>query len=131
MFRLLLLPPLAVCLVISLMTACSDNKKSAPQKPPVPVTTALAVQKTIPMQLHAIGTVEAYVSVEIKAQTSGQVLKVHFREGDDVKKGDLLFTIDPQPLQAALEKAEAELERDIIVAENAQQEAERFAALVE
>ena len=79
---------------------------------PVPVLVAKAIRKTVAEQLHAIGRVEAYSTVQVKAQINGQVMQVHFKEGQDVGKGDLLFTIDPRPFQAALNQAEADLNRD-------------------
>jgi multidrug efflux system membrane fusion protein len=79
---------------------------------PVPVLVAEAIRKTVAQRLHAIGRVEAYSTVEIKSQISGQVMQVHFKEGQDVNKGDLLFTIDPRPFEAALNQALADLNRD-------------------
>ncbi|HLI79017.1 MAG TPA: efflux RND transporter periplasmic adaptor subunit [Candidatus Binataceae bacterium] len=79
---------------------------------PVPVLVAKAIRKTVAQRLHAIGRVEAYSTVEIKSQINGQVMKVHFKEGQDVAKGDLLFTIDPRPFVAALNQAIADLNRD-------------------
>jgi multidrug efflux system membrane fusion protein len=79
---------------------------------PVPVLVAKAVRKTVAQRLHAIGRVEAYSTVQVKAQISGQLMKVHFKEGEDVGKGDLLFTIDPRPFEAALNQALADLNRD-------------------
>ena len=79
---------------------------------PVPVLVAKAMRKTVAEQLHAIGRVEAYSTVQVKAQISGQVMEVHFKEGQDVGKGDLLFIIDPRPFEAALNQAGADLNRD-------------------
>ncbi|MGH7914036.1 MAG: efflux RND transporter periplasmic adaptor subunit, partial [Candidatus Binataceae bacterium] len=78
----------------------------------VPVLVAHAIQKTVPIQLHAIGTVEAYSTVSVKSQIDGYIAAVSFHEGQDVKKGDLLVQIDPRPYQAALNQAEANLARD-------------------
>jgi membrane fusion protein, multidrug efflux system len=78
----------------------------------VPVLVAKAIRKTVAQRLHAIGRVEAYSTVEIKSQINGQVMQVHFKEGQDVAKGDLLFTIDPRPFEAALNQAVADLSRD-------------------
>ncbi len=79
---------------------------------PVPVLVSKAIRKTVAQRIHAIGRVEAYSTVEIKSQISGQVTQVHFKEGQDVSKGDLLFTIDPRPFEAALNQALADLNRD-------------------
>ncbi len=78
----------------------------------VPVLVAKAEKKTVATRLHAIGRVEAYSTVNIKAQLDGIVTQVHFKEGQEVKRGDLLFTIDPRPFEAALRQAEANLARD-------------------
>ena len=72
---------------------------------PVPVLVAKVIRKTVAQRLHAIGRVEAYSTVEIKSQINGQVMQVHFKEGQEVRRGDLLFTIDPRPFEAALNSA--------------------------
>jgi multidrug efflux system membrane fusion protein len=78
----------------------------------VPVLVAKVARKSIAQKIHAIGRVEAYSTVDIKAQVSGQLEKVHFDEGQFVKKGDVLFTLDPRPFEAALKQAEAALVRN-------------------
>jgi multidrug efflux system membrane fusion protein len=95
----------------------------------VAVTAAAAVQKTVPVQLTAIGTVESYASVSIKSRISGQLVQVHFKEGQDVSKGDLLFTIDPRPYEVALKEAQARLAKDKVLAEKAEIDARRYADL--
>ena len=110
--------------------ACSGKKEKPAAKPQVLVTVADAVEKSVPVQIRAIGNVEAYNSVEIKAQINGQVSRVHFEEGDDVRKGALLFTIDPRPFEAALRQAEAALARDRAQARFAGEQAARYGALL-
>jgi multidrug efflux system membrane fusion protein len=78
----------------------------------VPVTVAKVVQKNVPVEVQVIGNVEAYSTISVKAQVGGQLTEVHFAEGDYCKKGDLLFEIDPRPLEAALAQAQANLKRD-------------------
>lgn len=78
----------------------------------MPVLVATALQKTVATRIHAIGRIEAYSTVEIKAQVNGEVTEVHFKEGQDVKKGDLLFNLDPRPFQAELAHAKAALAKD-------------------
>lgn len=113
------------------LPSCSDQKSAKQmEKPPVPVAVATVVKKTVPFELRAIGNVEAYSTVSIKSQIGGELLYVHFREGQDVKKGDLLFTIDPRPYEAALRQTEANLARDTAQMENARQEARRYQELV-
>jgi multidrug efflux system membrane fusion protein len=123
--------PCFICFLFLLasVTACSE-KQQTPQKPPVPVTAATAVQKTVPVQLSAIGNVEAYSTVSVKSQIGGVLTRVHFREGQDVNTGDLLFTIDPRPYEAALRQAEANLAKDNAQLANARKEVQRYAELV-
>ncbi|MEJ2165891.1 MAG: efflux RND transporter periplasmic adaptor subunit [Desulfobacterales bacterium] len=97
--------------------------------PAVAVTAAAAVQKTVPVQLTAIGTVESCASVSIKSRISGQLVKVHFKEGQDVSQGDLLFTIDPRPYEVALKEAQARLAKDKVLTEKAEIDARRYADL--
>ncbi|HTS31593.1 MAG TPA: efflux RND transporter periplasmic adaptor subunit [Bryobacteraceae bacterium] len=78
----------------------------------VPVTVAQATQKNVPVEVQVIGNVEAYSTISVKAQVTGQLTKVDFHEGDYVKKNEELFTIDPRPLQAALNQAQANLAKD-------------------
>ena len=78
----------------------------------VPVTVATVRQKTVPVEEQVIGNVEAYSTISVKAQVSGQLTEVHFKEGDFVKKNDLLFVIDPRPFQAALDQAVATVAKD-------------------
>ena len=138
---------------------CSNNTSGKPAKPPVQVTVAPVTQKEVPVQLRVIGNVQAYSTVTVKSLAGGALSQVHFTEGQDVKKGDLLFTIDPRPLETALKQAEANLakdraqvdqvdadlaknmglvkqaeaniERDVAQAENAKVEAKRYESLVE
>jgi multidrug efflux system membrane fusion protein len=98
---------------------------------PVPVLIAQAVQRTVPIQLHAIGTVEAYSTVSVRSQIDGKIAEVHFHEGEDVKKGALLVTIDPRPLQAALHQAQANLARDRAQLAQAANDEKRYGYLLE
>jgi multidrug efflux system membrane fusion protein len=97
----------------------------------VPVVVATAVQKSVPTQIRAVGNVEAYSTVAIKSQVTGVIYKIHFKEGDDVKKDQLLFTIDPRPFEAAVKQAEANLARDNAQLNNARDQAKRYAELVD
>jgi multidrug efflux system membrane fusion protein len=91
---------------------------------------AHVIQKTLPVQLRAVGIVEAYSTVSVRTQVTGTLTNVHFKEGQDVKKGELLFTIDPRPFEAALKQVEANLTRDLAQLENAVQQARRYGELV-
>ena len=97
----------------------------------VPVLVATAVQKIMPVQLRAVGNVEAYTTVSVKSQVTGVLNQAHFKEGQDVKKGQLLFTIDPRPFDAALKQAEANLARDSAQLRNLREQVRRYADLVE
>jgi len=97
----------------------------------VPVTVATAVQKNVPVQIRAVGNVEPYQTVSIKSQVTGVITQAHFKEGQDVKKGQLLFTIDPRPLEAALKQAEANLARDAAQLNNWREQVKRYRELVD
>lgn len=110
--------------------ACTATKEQPKAKPPVPVKVAQAQQKNVPVRIKAIGTVEAFTSVALKSQVSGQVTRIHFREGSDVKKGDLLISIDPEPFRATLSHYEATLVKDQAQARFAHEQAQRYAGLL-
>jgi multidrug efflux system membrane fusion protein len=111
------------------MLGCAE-KKEKPREERVPVTIATAEQRDIPIQVRAIGSVQPISTVAVRALVAGQLQRVWFREGDDVHKGQMLFTIDPGPYQATLSQAEANLARDEAQARNADAEAKRYAELV-
>jgi multidrug efflux system membrane fusion protein len=116
-----------VAIAMASLTGCSNSGASAAGSAPgggggkggrggrggdVPVTIAKASQKNVPVEIQVIGNVEAYSTITVKAQTGGQLVAVHFHEGDYVKKGDPLFEIDRRPLEAALNQATANAARD-------------------
>lgn len=111
------------------LASCSDNKGKT-QRPPAVVAVGQAIQKSVPYELRAVGTIEAYSNVSIKAQVTGRLEKVHFKEGQFVKKGALLFTVDPRQQQASVRQAEAALARDIAQFENAREDERRYAELL-
>jgi len=117
-----------ICMIF--LTRSEGTPQREKRETLVPVKVAVAVQKAVPVQLQAVGTVEAYASVSVKSRIDGELVKVHFREGQDVRKGDLLFTIDPRPYEAALKEAQARLERDVALADKAEMDARRYAELV-
>ena len=120
--------PLAAVLLAAL-GACSAPKERPKEK--TPVTVAPASLQSVPYTITANGTVEAVQSVAIQPQVAGPVVQVAFNEGDEVRQGQVLFRIDPRPFQAALAQARAVLARDLVQAQNAAREAERYASLVE
>jgi multidrug efflux system membrane fusion protein len=99
--------------------------------PAVPVTLAKVSRKPMPLELNAIGTVEASSSVAVRAQITGELTSVNFKEGDDVEQGQVLFTLDHRPLEAALKQAEAALARDQAQLANATAQAQRSKELAE
>ena len=96
----------------------------------VPVTIAAAVTRDVPVTIRAIGTVEAYNTVSVRSQVGGELKRVGFREGQDVKAGDLLFVIDPRPYEAALQAALSDSARDAAMAASAAAQATRYGDLI-
>jgi membrane fusion protein, multidrug efflux system len=99
------------------LAGCTESPKAGaqakpPAPPPVPVGASVAEQKEVPLQVITVGTVQAYTTVGVKSQVAGQIVRVHFAEGQEVKQGQALFTIDPRPFEASLRQAEATLSRD-------------------
>lgn len=109
----------------------SQREAKAPQPPAVPVTVASVIQKDMPLEISVIGTVEAYSTVAVRAQITGELTSVNFQQGDDVEAGQVLFTLDRRPLEASLHQAEANLERDSAQADHAKVSAQRTQDLAE
>jgi multidrug efflux system membrane fusion protein len=115
----LLWAALAACLAAS---ACSGGEAVATTPPSggrgagggqnaqVPVTVAKAVQKSMPITIQGIGTVIAASTVSVRAQITGEMMSVNFKEGEDVEKGQVLVTLDKRPYEAALQQAQATLD---------------------
>ena len=94
-------------------TGCTGKSAPSPRKAEaVPVVVATVNQRTVPVDIQAVGNVEAYATITVKSQVGGELVEVHFREGDFVKKGDVLFTIDRRLLEAQVKQAEATMARD-------------------
>jgi multidrug efflux system membrane fusion protein len=106
----------ASCLAVVnflLLVACSGRGTvTAPLAPEAPVTVATVVQRTAPIDIQVIGNVEAYETISVKSQIGGILERVNIREGDYVRKNDLLFVIDARPYEAAVKQAEANLAHD-------------------
>jgi membrane fusion protein, multidrug efflux system len=121
----------AASFLIPLATlGCSKEQAApAPRAAAIPVIVSKVTQKAMPVQLTAIGNVGGY-TVSVEAQVSGELLDVHFKEGDSVHEGQLLFTIDPRPYEAALARTQAMLVRDKAVDANNQAQAQRIAKLL-
>ena len=116
------LTPVLLLLATVVYAGCSGDTAESKQplrRPPVPVAVVKVEQKTMPLQIQAIGTVESYAVVSVKAQVGGELSRVHVKEGQDVKKGDLLFTIDPRPFEAVLAQAQATLSKNQVAVQQA------------
>jgi len=97
------------------------NQAKANQPPVRPVLVAKVITKDVPVYLDEIGTCAAYETVQVQAQVSGKILERNFQDGSDVKTGDLLFTIDPRPYQAAVDQAKAQALLDQITLKRQQE----------
>ncbi|TAK88096.1 MAG: efflux RND transporter periplasmic adaptor subunit [Betaproteobacteria bacterium] len=111
--------------------AKGGGKGAAKGPPAVPVSVAVVARQTVPVRLNAIGNVEAYSTVAVKARVDGQIVEVNLRDGAPVRKGDVLFRIDPRPYEAALRQAEANALRDAAAREQAQSQARRYQELLD
>lgn len=113
--------------------ACSDQKNDLSKMKRdrvVPVTITPVEEKNVPVQLTAIGNGEAFATVSIKARVTGELKEVHFREGQDISQGALLFTIDPAPFEGELKRVQANLAKDMALAKKAEEDQRRYADLV-
>jgi multidrug efflux system membrane fusion protein len=121
---LILITIAAMC---GIQAGCSSQPTATPAMVmgPVPVTVTTVGVKTVPVEVRAIGNVEALATVSVKALVAGTVEQANFREGQDVKKGDLLFQLDERPFRATLLQLEANLARNEAELKNAQSQAER------
>jgi multidrug efflux system membrane fusion protein len=105
--------PFALAAAALTVGGCAKDENRGPMtRPPSPVLVAKAVAKTVPNQLHEIGNVEAFATVNIKSRVEGELVAIHFHEGDFVEKGQLLFTLDSRPFAAAVKLAQANLAKD-------------------
>jgi multidrug efflux system membrane fusion protein len=108
----------------------SDKSSREGEGSSVPVKVATVEQKDVPVQLNAIGNVEAYSIVEVKPQVDGELSKVYFKEGENVSKDELLFLIDTRPYENDLRQAEANMARDTAMLKKAEQDALRYEDLI-
>jgi multidrug efflux system membrane fusion protein len=142
LFRKIQFVLLAVAIVFA--TACTEKKaQTAGGPPPVPVSVATAASESVPVEIRVVGDVEPSSTVQIKSQVAGELMSVHFTEGQNVEKGQLLFEIDARPYEEALRQAEANVARDqaqlrqseatrlkdIASLKNADADADRYTAL--
>ena len=124
--------PLArVGLLALALAACQQQAQPAFERPPAPVTVAAAIARDTPLYIDAVGKAVANEVVSVQPQISGRIVKIHFADGADLKQGDLLFSIDPRPVQATVQQAEANVARDQAQARQAEANAARDQAAVQ
>jgi membrane fusion protein, multidrug efflux system len=109
----------------------AQDTKAARAAPAIPVAVATVAQQTVAVRIQAIGNVEAYSTVALKARVDGQIVEVNFKEGQEVKKGAALFKIDARPFEATLRQAEANLMRDTAQKEQARSQERRYQELLQ
>src|ERR1022692_2364488 len=126
---MLLFPLAAVLLVSGCTNKAQQMGGGSGRRPPAPVVVAGVEQLDIPVQIKAIGNVEAYQTVQIRSQVNGQIQKIFFKEGEDVHQGQPLFQLDKRPFQADLEKAIGQMKHDQAQAENSRIQADRYSGL--
>ena len=116
---------LLLLLLVGAEAGCESKSKAAKAEEAVPVSVAVVKVEDVPREVQAFGVVEASSTVDVRAQVQGLITQVHFHEGDVVKRGDPLFSVDTRPYSATLLAAQAELLRNQAVAAQASLEAER------
>lgn len=123
--------PAALAALGTLASGCAKQQAAPAARPPAAVTVGKVSVKTMPVEVVAVGNVEAISTVSIRAQVAGEVQEVHFKEGDFVSKGQALLTIDPRPYEAALAQAKAALARDKATGVYNRSQAVRYKTLFE
>jgi multidrug efflux system membrane fusion protein len=135
--RYVLFAGLAVAIAAGAVVAYFSADSRAREKPaakgaaPVAVTVAAAKRETVPVRLQAIGNVEAFSTVAVKARLDGQIVAVNVRDGQPVRRGEILFRIDPRPHEAALRQAEANALRDAAARDQAMSQERRYKELLD
>jgi len=124
---------LAIAAIAAVAFRFAPGSRAAQPKsaPAVPVNVAPVVTKSVPVRLRAIGNVEPYTTVAVKARIDGQIVAVHFKEGQEVRKGETLFEIDRRPFEAQLAQAQANLGKDRAVLDHANEQEKRYKELLE
>lgn len=126
---LILLASLIACGKKQEVQAAGPGGAAAGARPPAPVVVANVEQRDVPVQIRAIGNVEAYQTVQIRSMVNGQIDNIFFKEGQDVHKGQLLFQLDKRPFAADLEKAIGTMRHDEATAANSEVQARRYTEL--
>lgn len=123
--------PLALFALLAhalLLAACSGEDKN-PARRAAPVAAALVAQRTVPVVIKAVGNVEPYATVSVKSQVGGQISRQYVRDGQDLKKGDPLFLIDPRTFESSVREGRAKLERDQALLAKAEEDIRRYTDL--
>jgi membrane fusion protein, multidrug efflux system len=118
--RKTLLISLFVSMLLAILAGCRKQEQMAFTPPPPPVTIAAATTQDVPIYLDQIGKCVAREVVAVQPQVSGRIIRIHFTDGADVKKGDMLFTIDPRPFEVSLQQAESNLAKNIAMKKQAE-----------
>lgn len=121
----------ALCVILAafLLYSHLSRKPDKFKDRSVPVVVGAVSKKTVPVQIRAIGNIEPYSTVSIKSRVNGELVEIHFKEGNDVNKGDMLFTIDQRPFKTALDSAKANLAKNTALYKKAQEDEKRYAEL--
>lgn len=122
--------PLLALIPLALASCGKPSGPASSGAPPVPVEVAAVEARDMPVEMKAIGTVEPIATVQIKSKVQGEILKVHFADGAQVKAGDPLFSIDPRPFAVAVQRAQANLAIAQATADNASEQADRYSTLI-
>jgi len=124
---------LVIAGIAALAFRFAPGSRAAQPKPvvTVPVGVAPVIAKSVPVRLRAIGNVEPYTTVAVKARIDGQIVAVHFKEGQEVHKGEILFEIDRRPFEAQLAQAQANLGKDRALLDHANEQDKRYKDLLE
>ncbi len=123
---------IVLAILCLLPLGCSKgNSQAKPSQPAAYVTVATVEVRDVPVELASFGTVEAFNTISVKNQIGGILTGVHFKEGELVEANAPLFTIDPRPYEAALERAQSTLDRDQVQLGSASREAKRYADLLQ
>ena len=112
---------LGIILGVSVLFAgCANQAQQNFERPPAPVVVSTAVSQDVSHYMDALGRIVAREVVSIQPQVSGRLMKIHFTDGANVRKGQLLFTIDPRPFEASLKQAQANLSKDAALKKQAE-----------
>src|ERR1044071_5207134 len=111
---------LAMSGLCATLSGCVNKAQQSFERPPAPVVVSTAVSQDVSNYMDALGKIVALQTVSIQPQVSGRIEKIHFTDGANVKKGQLLFTIDPRPFEANLKQAQANLAKDVAAKKQAE-----------